>query len=71
MFRHIVSKSDKGGRVRIKRYISGVSNSFLLKDIKFLWKTILSPTKVRGSAHAEVLLFCVVLTGLLVRKSVF
>ena len=71
MFRHIVSKSDKVGRVRIKRYVSGVSNSFLSKGIKFLRKTILSPTKERRSAHAKVLLFCVVLTELFVRKSVF
>ena len=48
MFRHIVSKSHEVGRVRIKRYISGVSNIFLLKGIKYLRKTILSPAKERG-----------------------
>ena len=48
MFRHIVSKSHKVGRVRIKGYISGVSNIFLLKGIKYSRKTILSPAKKRG-----------------------
>ena len=72
MFRHIVSKSHKLGRVRIKRYtISGVSNIFLLKGIKYLRKTILSPAKKRGYSHSDVLIFYVVLIGLFVRKSVF
>ena len=48
MFRHIVLKSHKLGRVRIKRYISGVSTIFLLKGIKYLRKTILSEAKKRG-----------------------
>ena len=70
MFRLIVSKSEKVGRVRIKRYISGVSNIFLLKGIKFLRKTILLPAKERGSTHSDVLILCVVLIGLFVCKSV-
>ena len=70
MFKHIVSKSHKVDRVRIKRYISGVSNVFLLKSIKFLRKTILSPTKERGKAHSDVFIFCIVLIGRFVRKSV-
>ena len=71
MFRHIVSKSHKVGRVKIKRYISGASNIFLLKGIKYSWKTKLSPAKKRGLAHSDVLIFCVILIGLFVRKSVF
>ena len=48
MYRRIVSKSHKVGRVRIKRYISGVSSIFLLKGIKYLRKAILSEAKKRG-----------------------
>ena len=55
MFRFIVSKSDKVGRVRIKRYISGVSTIFLLKGIKSLRKTVLSPATECGEAHSDVL----------------
>ena len=70
MFRHIVSKSDEVGRVRINLYTNDVSIIFVLKSIKFLQKTILSPAKVREKAYLDVLIFCVVLSGLFVRKSV-